>query len=142
MCLEFVPQPYERGLKFRFPYLPNTTVIGGFIMLSAYPTYTAFSRLSSECVTAVAANDLFTERGALFCKSAWLIPFGKYFLSIIKNRFLYYRFMRSLNIILFLFAAVPDRFEWEGKPYKVYMMAAANKFLRIYYAKVNAVLNA
>ena len=24
----------------------------------------------------------------------------------------------------------------EGKPYKVYMMASANKFLRIYYAKV------
>lgn len=30
----------------------------------------------------------------------------------------------------------------EGKPYKVYMMAAANKFLRICYAKVNKVINA
>ena len=26
----------------------------------------------------------------------------------------------------------------EGKPYKVYMMASANKFLRIYYARVKA----
>lgn len=30
----------------------------------------------------------------------------------------------------------------EGKPYKVYMMASANKFLRIYYAKVKAYLDA
>ena len=29
----------------------------------------------------------------------------------------------------------------EGKPYKVYMMASANKFLRIYYATVKAYLN-
>ena len=29
----------------------------------------------------------------------------------------------------------------EGKPYKVYMMASANKFLRIYYAAVNAYLD-
>lgn len=29
----------------------------------------------------------------------------------------------------------------EGKPYKVYMMAAANQFLRIYYAKLNEVPN-
>ena len=29
----------------------------------------------------------------------------------------------------------------QGKPYKVYMMAASNKFLRIYYAKVKAVLD-
>ena len=35
-----------------------------------------------------------------------------------------------------------DKKRTEGKPYKVYMMAAANKFLRIYYAKVNKVLNA
>lgn len=28
-----------------------------------------------------------------------------------------------------------------GKPYKVCMMASANKFLRIYYASVNAFLN-
>ncbi len=35
-----------------------------------------------------------------------------------------------------------DKKRAEGKPYKVYMMAAANKFLRIYYAKVNEVLNA
>ena len=28
------------------------------------------------------------------------------------------------------------------KPYKVYMMAAANKFLRIYYATVKADLDA
>ena len=26
----------------------------------------------------------------------------------------------------------------EEKPYRVYMMASANKFLRIYYATVNA----
>lgn len=35
-----------------------------------------------------------------------------------------------------------DKKRSEGKPYKVYMMAAANKFLRIYYAKVNEALNA
>ena len=29
----------------------------------------------------------------------------------------------------------------EGKPYKVYMMASANKFLRIYYATVKAYLD-
>ncbi len=34
-----------------------------------------------------------------------------------------------------------DKKRAEGKPYKVYMMAAANKFLRIYYARVNEVLN-
>lgn len=34
-----------------------------------------------------------------------------------------------------------DKKRSEGKPYKVYMMAAANKFLRIYYARVNEVLN-
>jgi transposase len=31
-----------------------------------------------------------------------------------------------------------DRKRSEGKPYKVYMIAAANKFLRIYYARVSA----
>ena len=30
----------------------------------------------------------------------------------------------------------------EGKPYKVYMMASANKFLRVYYASVKAYLDA
>ncbi len=35
-----------------------------------------------------------------------------------------------------------DKKRAEGKPYKVYMMEAANKFLRIYYAKVNEALNA
>jgi len=30
----------------------------------------------------------------------------------------------------------------EGKPYYVYMTAAANKFLRIYYARVKEYLNA
>ncbi len=29
----------------------------------------------------------------------------------------------------------------EGKPYRVYMTAAANKFLRIYYARVSAAMN-
>ncbi len=29
-----------------------------------------------------------------------------------------------------------DRKRAEGKPYRVYMIAAANKFLRIYYARV------
>ena len=29
----------------------------------------------------------------------------------------------------------------EGKPYYVYMTAAANKFLRIYYARVKECLN-
>lgn len=33
-----------------------------------------------------------------------------------------------------------DRKRAEGKPYRVYMMASANKFLRIYYAKVKAYL--
>ena len=31
-----------------------------------------------------------------------------------------------------------DKKRSEGKPYKVYMMASSNKFLRIYYAKVRA----
>lgn len=35
-----------------------------------------------------------------------------------------------------------DKKRSEGKPYKVYMMASANKFLRIYYAKVNNHLDA
>lgn len=35
-----------------------------------------------------------------------------------------------------------DKKRAEGKPYKVYMTAAANKFLRIYYARVNEVLTA
>ena len=34
-----------------------------------------------------------------------------------------------------------DKKRSEGKPYRVYMMAASNKFLRIYYSKVNAHLN-
>ena len=34
-----------------------------------------------------------------------------------------------------------DKKRAEGKPYKVYMMASANKFLRIYYAKVNKYLD-
>ena len=33
-----------------------------------------------------------------------------------------------------------DRKRTEGKPYRVYMMASANKFLRIYYATVKAYL--
>lgn len=35
-----------------------------------------------------------------------------------------------------------DKKRAEGKPYKVYMMATANKFLRIYYASVKTYLNA
>lgn len=35
-----------------------------------------------------------------------------------------------------------DRKRSEGKPYKVYMIAGANKFLRIYYARVKACLDA
>ena len=35
-----------------------------------------------------------------------------------------------------------DKKRAQGKPYKVYMMAAANKFLRIYYATVKAYLDA
>lgn len=34
-----------------------------------------------------------------------------------------------------------DKKRSEGKPYRVYMMASANKFLRIYYAKVNNFLD-
>ena len=33
-----------------------------------------------------------------------------------------------------------DRKRSEGKPYKVYMIAAANKFLRIYYARTKECL--
>lgn len=33
-----------------------------------------------------------------------------------------------------------DRKHAEGKPYKVYMMASANKFFRQYYAPVKAYL--
>jgi hypothetical protein len=35
-----------------------------------------------------------------------------------------------------------DKKRAEGKPYKVYMMASANKFLRIYYATVKTYLDA
>ena len=35
-----------------------------------------------------------------------------------------------------------DQKRSEGKPYKVYMIAGANKFLRIYYARVNECYNA
>lgn len=35
-----------------------------------------------------------------------------------------------------------DKKRSQGKPYKVYMTAAANKFLRVYYAKVKAHLDA
>ena len=35
-----------------------------------------------------------------------------------------------------------DKKRAEGKPYRVYMMASANKFLRIYYATVKAYLDA
>jgi len=35
-----------------------------------------------------------------------------------------------------------DKKRAEGKPYYVYMTAAANKFLRIYYARVKDALNA
>ena len=34
-----------------------------------------------------------------------------------------------------------DRKRSEGKPYRVYIMASANKFLRIYYVTVKAYLN-
>ena len=34
-----------------------------------------------------------------------------------------------------------DKKRSEGKPYKVYMMASANKFLRRYYATVKAYLD-
>jgi len=34
-----------------------------------------------------------------------------------------------------------DKKRAEGKPYKVYMMASSNKFLRIYYAKVKTYLD-
>jgi hypothetical protein len=34
-----------------------------------------------------------------------------------------------------------DKKRAEGKPYYVYMTAAANKFLRIYYAQVKECLN-
>ena len=33
-----------------------------------------------------------------------------------------------------------DKKRAEGKPYRIYMMASANKFLRIYYATVKAYL--
>jgi hypothetical protein len=34
-----------------------------------------------------------------------------------------------------------DKKRSEGKPYRVYMMASANKFLRIYYASVKSYLD-
>ena len=34
-----------------------------------------------------------------------------------------------------------DKNRSDGKPYKVYMIAAANKFLRIYYARVKECLD-
>ena len=33
-----------------------------------------------------------------------------------------------------------DKKRAEGKPYKVYMIAAAHKFLRIYYARVKEIM--
>lgn len=42
-----------------------------------------------------------------------------------------------LNEPVYLFM---DKKRSEGKPYRVYMMASANKFLRIYYATVKAYL--
>ena len=38
------------------------------------------------------------------------------------------------------FGAYLEKKRSEGKPYRVYMMASANKFLRIYYASVKAYL--
>lgn len=35
-----------------------------------------------------------------------------------------------------------DRKRAEGKPYRVYMMASANKFLRLYFATVKSYLEA
>ena len=37
--------------------------------------------------------------------------------------------------------AFMDKKRAEGKPYYIYMTAGANKFLRIYYGKVNAFLS-
>jgi hypothetical protein len=37
--------------------------------------------------------------------------------------------------------AFMDKKRAQGKPYYVYMTAGANKFLRIYYGKVNAYLS-
>ena len=37
--------------------------------------------------------------------------------------------------------ALTDKKRSEGKPYYVYMTAAANKFLRIYYARVKEILS-
>ena len=42
-----------------------------------------------------------------------------------------------LNEPVYLFM---DKKRSEGEPYRVYMMASANKFLRIYYATVKAYL--
>lgn len=50
---------------------------------------------------------------------------GWFFVSQ-KAQFTHFRFM--------------DKKRAEGKPYRVYMMASANKFLRIYYATVKAYL--
>lgn len=70
----------------------------------------------------------------------------------IRNRSISKRGSSSLRRILFLAMGVilqtspsdepvfqfMDKKRAEGKPYKVYMVASANKFLRIYYARVKA----
>ena len=54
---------------------------------------------------------------------------------------------RTLFLVMSVYAPLDepvcqfmDRKRAEGKPYRVYMMASANKFLRIYYATVKAYL--
>ena len=57
--------------------------------------------------------------------------------------------LTNLDKWMFAAAAFPDEPVYqfmnkkrsEGKPYRVYMMASANKFLRIYYASVKAYLD-
>ena len=72
----------------------------------------------------------------------------------VKSRSISKRGSSSLHRTLFLVMSVilqnspedepvyqfMDKKRGEGKPYRVYMMASSNKFLRIYYAKVKAYL--
>lgn len=61
--------------------------------------------------------------------------------SLRKTLFLVVSFIiqnKPQNDPVYLFL---DKKRSEGKPYKVYMIAAANKFLRIYYARVIEALN-
>jgi len=67
------------------------------------------------------------------------IPYALFYLTlsipVISFLYTFYVFVR-VKVYQFI-----DKKRSEGKHYYSYRIAAANKFLRIYYAKVNQILN-